>query len=126
MHKNTLISKLLSGGFKKNIIKCGQFRKDSSKGNLSFLKIVQNMDQIMLGTGTAKSEDFIFVLKVKYMWKSTEPAKLFTGKNNGLDGNGLTGFDHLLQFFFGAGCDDTSFIHNGDSGADLFHFFHIM
>ena len=122
MYKHTLVSKLLSSDLKKNIIECGKFRKDPSKRNLGFLKIIQNMDQIMLGAGTAKSENLILVLQVKHMWKSTEVVLLFAGKNNGFDGNSLAGFNHLFQLFFGAGCNNTSFVHDSDSGADLFHF----
>ena len=62
MYKYTSVSKLFSSDLKKNIIECGKFRKDPSKRNLGFLKIIQNMDQIMLGAGTAKSENLILVL----------------------------------------------------------------
>ena len=116
MYKYTSVSKLFSSDLKKNIIECGKFRKDPSKRNLGFLKIIQNMDQIMLGAGTAKSENLILVLQVKHMWKSTEVVLLFAGKNNGFDGNSLAGFNHLFQLFFGAGCNNTSFVHDSDSG----------
>ena len=60
------------------------------------------------------------------MGKCPDVCKIFRGKGNCLNGDSFAGFDHFFQFVFGSGSNHMTVIHNGDSGTDLFHFFHVM
>ena len=84
------------------------------------------MDQVMFGTSAANGKYLMFVMEVKNMRKFMDCLKIFLGKRNGFYSNRFTGFDHFFQLFVGAGGNDLAVIHNGNFGADLLHFFHIM
>ena len=80
----------------------------------------------MTGTCAPYSENLFLVMQVKYVWKSPDVSQILRGKRNGLNSNGLAGFDHFFQLLFGAGGNYMTVIHNCDPCTDLLHFFHIM
>ena len=121
-----LIPKLLSGNFQKHIIQCWLFRKYPSKRQIIFLKIIQNMDQIMAGAGTADCKDLIFILQVKNMREISDFHQMMVIKDYCFNCNCLTCFYHFFEFFLGSGSDNLTVIHNCDPCADLFHFLHIV
>ena len=80
----------------------------------------------MLRIGTAHDQHLFFILHIKHMLQCADIPEIFFFQSNGFYGDGLSCFDHLLQFFLCSLSDDSSVIHDGDPGTDLLHFFHVM
>ena len=90
------------------------------------LKIIQNADQIVFGTGTSQCQYLLGVLQIKYVRKLFYSPDMIFVKSNGFNGDGLAGFDHAFKFFFSTDGNAAAMVDNGDPGTDLFHFFHVV
>ena len=53
-------------------------------------------------------------------------AQMLFFQSNGLNRDGLTGLDHIFQFFLCADGNTAAMVDDGDAGTDLLYFFHIM
>ena len=95
MHNYTSITKLFSRYFKKYIIQCRKFRENPAKCEILALEVIQNLDQVMLCTGAAKSEDLIFIMYIKYMGKISDILKLLFGQKKSFDGDRFADFCHV-------------------------------